>query len=69
MGAIYDLINTNGLGHLKVLIQEKNTTVKAYNKLERHQEMVGKKLPMQTTAHLNIAQAKYPHTIVENPLW
>tara|TARA_Y100000590_G_scaffold129239_1_gene147714 strand:- start:5999 stop:7198 length:1200 start_codon:yes stop_codon:yes gene_type:complete len=69
LGAIYDLINTNGLGHLKVLIQEKNTTVKAYNKLERHQEMVGKKLPMQTTAHLNIAQAKYPHTIVENPLW
>tara|TARA_B100001750_G_scaffold238184_1_gene244359 strand:+ start:1270 stop:2472 length:1203 start_codon:yes stop_codon:yes gene_type:complete len=70
LGAIYDLINPNGLGNLKVLIQEKNTTMKTYNDLGISSKLsIEEKLPMQTTAHLNIAQAKYPHTIVEKPLW
>ena len=51
-------------------IQEKDTTIKTYDRLGLSNELyITEKFPMQTTDHLNIAQAKYPHTIIEKTLW
>lgn len=70
LAAIYDLLNPSGLGSLKILIQEKDTTIETYAHLGLSNELyIPEKFPMQTTDHLNIAQAKYPHTIIEKTLW
>jgi len=68
--AIYDLLNPNGLGNLKILIQEKDTNITKFDHLQASSKLyINEEFPMQTTAHLNIAQAKYPHTTIEKPLW